>query len=88
MKPVKQMCALLSITCLIMLATASVAWAHVVVTPKEAPTDSFQKFVVTVPTEKDIPTTEQCIQPFHDSEDLDYGGPHGARDAVLYIRWR
>src|SRR5919205_2821486 len=27
------------------------------------------------------PQTEQCIKPFHDSKDLDRGGPHGAKDA-------
>src|SRR3954447_25251017 len=47
---------LLLIACLV-LATAGVAWAHVVVTPKEAPAGSYQKFSVSVPTEKDIPTT-------------------------------
>ena len=31
------------------------------------------------------PETNQCIESFHDSADLDYGGPHGARDAVLDI---
>ena len=52
---------LLSTTCLI-LATAGVAWAHVVVSPKEAPANSYQKFVVSVPTEKDIPTTEVRVE--------------------------
>jgi phospholipase C len=28
------------------------------------------------------PQTDQCVKPFHDSQDLDYGGPHGATDAV------
>ena len=53
---------LLSITCLIMLATADVAWAHVVVSPKEASPGSYQKFTVSVPTEKDIPTTEVRVE--------------------------
>ncbi|HEX2054796.1 MAG TPA: YcnI family protein [Actinomycetota bacterium] len=48
--------ALLSITCLT-LAMAGVAWAHVVVSPEEVPADEFEKLVVSVPTEKDIPTT-------------------------------
>lgn len=47
---------LLLATCL-MLATAGVAWAHVVVSPEEVPADSFQVLTVRVPTEKDIPTT-------------------------------
>jgi uncharacterized protein YcnI len=52
---------LLSTTCLI-LATAGVAWAHVEVSPEEAPANSYQKFVVSVPTEKDIPTTEVRVE--------------------------
>ena len=59
---IARLCALLSITCLVMLATAGVAWAHVVVTPKEAPANSYQKFVVSVPTEKNIPTTEIRVE--------------------------
>lgn len=41
----------------LMLVTAGVAWAHVVVSPKEVPADSYQVLTVRVPTEKDIPTT-------------------------------
>src|SRR5947209_5511589 len=52
-----RMYALLSIACLILFATTGVAWAHVVVSPKEAPANSYQRFAVSVPTEKDIPTT-------------------------------
>lgn len=47
---------LLLTTCLV-LATAGVAWAHVEVSPEEAPADSYEKFTVSVPTEKDVPTT-------------------------------
>jgi uncharacterized protein YcnI len=54
--------ALLSIACLILLATAGVAWAHVVVSPKEVPADSYQKLVTSVPTEKDIPTTKVRVE--------------------------
>lgn len=39
------------------LAVASEASAHVVVSPEEVPSDSFEKLIVRVPTEKDIPTT-------------------------------
>ncbi|MBV9453873.1 MAG: YcnI family protein [Rubrobacter sp.] len=46
----------------LVVATATVAWAHVVLTPKNAPADSYQKFVVTVPTEKNIPTTEVRVE--------------------------
>ncbi len=52
---------LLSAICL-MLATADVAWAHVVVHPNEAPADSYQKFDVSVPTEKEIPTTKVQVE--------------------------
>src|SRR4051794_29923749 len=47
---------LLLSACLV-LTTAGVAWAHVVVTPEEAPAGSYEKFSVSVPTEEDIPTT-------------------------------
>src|SRR4051812_20060344 len=53
---------LLSITCLILLTTAGVAWAHVVVSPKEVPANSYQKLVTSVPTEKDIPTTKVRVE--------------------------
>jgi len=47
----------------IMLTTASVAWAHVVVSPKEAaPANQYQKFAVSVPTKKDIPTTKISVE--------------------------
>ncbi len=31
------------------------------------------------------PITRQCIQPFHDASDIDYGGPHGADSAIMDI---
>jgi len=40
------------------LATTGVAWAHVVVSPEEVRAGEYEKMVVTVPTEKEIPTTE------------------------------
>ena len=33
----------------------------------------------------DDPMTGQCIPPFHDSNDINYGGPHGAASAILDI---
>lgn len=53
---------LLSIICLMILTTAGVAWAHVVVHPNQAPAGSYQKFDVSVPTEKDIPTTKVQVE--------------------------
>ena len=46
----------------LMLATTSVAWAHVVASPKEAHANQYQKFAVSVPTEKDIPTTKIRVE--------------------------
>ena len=31
------------------------------------------------------PITGQCIKPFHDANDINYGGPHGMRSAVTDI---
>jgi phospholipase C len=31
------------------------------------------------------PTTQQCVQPFHDPNDKNFGGPHGATDATADI---
>lgn len=53
---------LLSIICLMILATTGVAWAHVVVHPNEAPAGSYQRFDVSVPTEKDMPTTKVQVE--------------------------
>jgi uncharacterized protein YcnI len=46
----------------LLLITAGVAWAHVVVSPKETPANQYQKLVVSVPTEKDIPTTKIRVE--------------------------
>ena len=40
------------------LASISIAWAHVRVSPEEVPGGGFEKLTVTVPTERDVPTTE------------------------------
>ena len=57
-----RVCVLLSITCLMIIAVAGVGWAHVVLHPDEAPAGSYQKFDVSVPTEKDIPTTSVQVE--------------------------
>jgi uncharacterized protein YcnI len=44
------------------LSTTGVAWAHVVVSPEEVPAGEYEKMVVTVPTEKEIPTTEVRVE--------------------------
>jgi uncharacterized protein YcnI len=40
------------------LAATGVAWGHVVVTPESVPAGGYETLTVTVPTEKDIPTTK------------------------------
>ncbi len=47
----------ISIVCLV-FATTGVAQAHVSVSPEEAPAGSYEKFTVSAPNEKEIPTTE------------------------------
>jgi len=44
------------------LAIAAPAYAHVTVQPNEAVAGSFSRFVVRVPTERDVPTTEIRVQ--------------------------
>ena len=44
------------------LATTGVASAHVGVSPEEVPAGEYEKLVVTVPTEKEIPTTEVRVE--------------------------
>ena len=44
------------------LATAAPAYAHVTVQPNEAVAGSFSRFVVRVPTERDVPTTRVTLQ--------------------------
>src|SRR5215216_6486064 len=52
----------LSMACVLMLLAPGVAWAHVTVSPKEVPADSYQVLTVRAPTEKDIPTTEIRVE--------------------------
>jgi uncharacterized protein YcnI len=42
---------------LLTLAVSGTSWAHVVVTPEEVAAEDYETITVTVPTEKDIPTT-------------------------------
>lgn len=44
------------------LAVAGPAYAHVTVQPNEAVAGSFSRFVVRVPTERDVPTTEVTVE--------------------------
>ena len=53
---------LLVLTTFLTLATASVAYAHVVVSPEEVPAGSYEKLTVSVPTERDVPTTEVRVE--------------------------
>jgi uncharacterized protein YcnI len=44
------------------LAVASVAWAHVVVSPEEVAAGGYETLIVSVPTEKEVPTTEVRVE--------------------------
>ena len=44
------------------LAAAGVAWGHVNVSPEEVPGGGYEKLTVTVPTERDVPTTEVRVE--------------------------
>jgi Domain of unkown function (DUF1775) len=50
------------VSSLLTLAVAGTSWAHVVVTPEEVGAEDYETFTVTVPTEKDIPTTEVRVE--------------------------
>jgi len=78
------------------LALARAKIKHIVIIMQE--NRSFDHYFGTypgvdgIPMENGIPTvcskdpvTGQCIQPFHDSNDINYGGPHGADSAVRDI---
>src|ERR687897_106768 len=45
-----------------MLAVSAPAWAHVVVSPKEVTAGDYETLTVSVPTEKEIPTTEIRVE--------------------------
>jgi uncharacterized protein YcnI len=44
------------------LAVTGVASAHVVVSPEEVPADSYEKLTVSVPTEREVPTTQIRVE--------------------------
>jgi len=44
------------------LAVSSTAWAHVVVSPEEVTAGEYETLTVSVPTEKEIPTTEVRVE--------------------------
>ena len=48
-------------TCL-MLAVSAPAWAHVVVSPEEVAAGDYETLTVSVPTEKEVPTTEIRVE--------------------------
>jgi uncharacterized protein YcnI len=45
-----------------MLAVSASAWAHVVVSPEEVTAGDYETLTVSVPTEKEIPTTEIRVE--------------------------
>src|SRR5215210_6306242 len=53
---------LVVLTTLLTIATAGVAYAHVVVSPKEVPAGDYQKLTVSVPTEREVPTTQIRVE--------------------------
>ena len=58
----KRLSKVLLLAACLSLATIGVARAHVVVSPEEVPAGEYEKMVVTVPTEKEIPTTEVRVE--------------------------
>jgi uncharacterized protein YcnI len=44
------------------LAFVGTSWAHVMVTPEEVTAEEYETLTVTVPTEKEIPTTEVRVE--------------------------
>lgn len=44
------------------LAVSGTAWAHVVVSPEEVTTGDYETLTVSVPTEKEVPTTEIRVE--------------------------
>ena len=47
---------------LLTLAVAAPAWAHVVVSPEEVPAEDYATLTVSVPTEKEVPTTKVRVE--------------------------
>ena len=53
---------LVVLTTLLTITMTGVAYAHVRVSPEEVPADSYEKLTVSVPTERDVPTTEVRVE--------------------------
>lgn len=51
-----------ALSALLTLAFAGAAWAHVTVAPEEVAAEGYETLTVTVPTEKEIPTTEVRVE--------------------------
>jgi uncharacterized protein YcnI len=58
----KRLSKVLLLAVFLTLATTGLAWAHVEVSPEEVPAGEYEKMVVTVPTEKEVPTTEVRVE--------------------------
>ncbi len=52
----------LLLTASLVLATSGGAWAHVEVSPEEVSANNYERLAVSVPTEKDIPTTHVKVE--------------------------
>ena len=53
---------LVVLTTLLTITTAGVAYAHVVVSPEEVPAGEYEKLTVSVPTEREVPTTQIRVE--------------------------
>jgi uncharacterized protein YcnI len=51
-----------ALSALLTLDVAGTAWAHVTVAPEEVAAEEYETLTVTVPTEKEIPTTEVRVE--------------------------
>jgi uncharacterized protein YcnI len=51
-----------AVSSLLTLIVAGTSWAHVVVTPEEVAAEDYETLTVSVPTEKEIPTTEVRVE--------------------------
>ncbi len=51
-----------ALSTLLTFAVSGTSWAHVVVTPEEVTAEDYETLTVTVPTEKDVPTTEVKVE--------------------------
>jgi LPXTG-motif cell wall-anchored protein len=52
----------LPLTAWLVFAAPGAAWAHVVVTPEEVAAGDYETLTVSVPTEKEVPTTEVRVE--------------------------